>query len=39
MRFEAKCEAANSASVEQGGQAVDFAKDIRHFRRLMKLRS
>jgi hypothetical protein len=34
----AKCELANVASKEQGGQATDYAKDIRRFRRLMKLR-
>ncbi len=39
LRFVAKCESANVASEEQGGQATDYAKDIRHFRRLMKLRS
>jgi hypothetical protein len=39
LRFEAKCESANLATKEQGGQATDFSKDIRHFRRLMKLRS
>jgi|GraSoiStandDraft_54_1057290.scaffolds.fasta_scaffold100746_2 hypothetical protein len=38
-RFVAKCESANVASKEQGGPATDYAKDIRHFRRLMKLRS
>ncbi len=39
MRFQAKCESANVASQEQGGPVIDYAKDIRHFRRLMKLRS
>ena len=39
MRFVAKCESANVASKEQGGHATDYAKDIRLFRRLMKLRS
>jgi len=33
-RFVAKCESANVASKEQGGPATDYAKDIRHFRRL-----
>ena len=37
-RFVAKCEAANLASKEKGGPATDYAKDIRHFRKLMKLR-
>jgi hypothetical protein len=39
MRFVAKCESANATSKEQGGQATDYSKEIRHFRRLMKLRS
>jgi hypothetical protein len=39
LRFVAKCESANLATKKQGGQATDFAKDIRHFQKLMKLRS
>jgi hypothetical protein len=38
LRFIAKCESASLATKKQGGQATDFAKDIRHFRKQMKLR-
>jgi len=38
-RFVAKCEAANVAAKDKGGPTTDYAKDIRHFRRSMKLRS
>jgi hypothetical protein len=31
--------AMNDASQEKGGATTDYAKAIRHFRRLMKLRS
>ena len=37
-RFVAKCEAANVASNDKGGPAADYSKEIRHFRKLMKLR-
>lgn len=39
MRLVTKCESANVAAKDQGGQATDYSKEIRHFRKLMKLRS
>ena len=37
-RFEEKCATANQTSQGKGEKSTDFASDIRHFRRLMKLR-
>jgi hypothetical protein len=37
-RFVAKCATANQAAQDKGEKSTEFASDIRHFRRLMKLR-
>jgi hypothetical protein len=37
-RFVAKCATTNQTAQGKGEESTDFASDIRHFRRLMKLR-